>query len=168
MDIVVWLRNLGLGKYEAAFRENEVDETVLPDLTAEDLKELGVAAFGHRRKLVAAIGRCVPIGAAGLPRPTSRRRTPTAHWGLNKHVRWHSHLRRCENLVPRLEVAPRVYGRVLNRAARFAAVGSDAARLMLRRSLDFVVGHVSFQFSSSIPHFSLLRFMRVTSGVQLA
>ena len=52
MDIVVWLRSLGLGKYEAAFRENEIDETVLPDLTREDLKELGVAALGHRRKLL--------------------------------------------------------------------------------------------------------------------
>ena len=55
MDIVVWLRSLGLGKYEAAFRENEIDETVLPNLTAEDLKELGVAALGHRRKLLDAI-----------------------------------------------------------------------------------------------------------------
>ena len=55
MDIVVWLRSLGLGKYEATFRENEIDETVLPDLTAEDLKELGVTALGHRRKLLAAI-----------------------------------------------------------------------------------------------------------------
>ena len=34
MDVVVWLRSLGLGKYEAAFRENEIDETVLPNLTA--------------------------------------------------------------------------------------------------------------------------------------
>ena len=33
MDIVVWLRSLGLGKYEAAFRENGIDETVLPSLT---------------------------------------------------------------------------------------------------------------------------------------
>jgi hypothetical protein len=33
MDVVVWLRSLGLGKYEAAFRENEIDETVLPSLT---------------------------------------------------------------------------------------------------------------------------------------
>jgi hypothetical protein len=55
MEIVVWLRSLGLGKYEAAFRENEIDETVLPGLTAEDLKELGVAALGHRRKLLDAI-----------------------------------------------------------------------------------------------------------------
>ena len=45
MDAVVWLRNLGLGKYEAAFRDNEIDETVLPDLTAEDLKEIGVTAL---------------------------------------------------------------------------------------------------------------------------
>jgi class 3 adenylate cyclase len=55
MDVSVWLRSLGLGKYEAAFRENEIDETVLPGLTAEDLKELGVAALGHRRKLLDAI-----------------------------------------------------------------------------------------------------------------
>jgi hypothetical protein len=55
MDIVVWLRSLGLGKYEAAFRENDIDETVLPNLTAEDLKELGIASLGHRRKLLDAI-----------------------------------------------------------------------------------------------------------------
>jgi class 3 adenylate cyclase len=55
MDIVVWLRSLGLGKYEAIFRENDIDETVLPNLTAEDLKELGVASLGHRRKLLDAI-----------------------------------------------------------------------------------------------------------------
>jgi hypothetical protein len=48
MDIVVWLRSLGLGKYEAAFRENEIDETVLPSLTEEHLKQLGVTALGHR------------------------------------------------------------------------------------------------------------------------
>jgi SAM domain (Sterile alpha motif) len=39
----------------ASFRENDIDETVLPTLTAEDLKELGVASFGHRRKLLDAI-----------------------------------------------------------------------------------------------------------------
>ena len=55
MDIVVWLRSLGLGKYEAVFRENDVDETVLPSLTHENLKELGVASFGHRVKLLDAI-----------------------------------------------------------------------------------------------------------------
>ena len=55
MDIVVWLRSLGLGKYEAVFRENEIDETVLPSLTEEHLKQLGVTALGHRVKLLDAI-----------------------------------------------------------------------------------------------------------------
>ncbi len=55
MDVVVWLRSLGLGKYEAIFRENDIDEAVLPSLTHENLKELGVASFGHRVKLLDAI-----------------------------------------------------------------------------------------------------------------
>jgi hypothetical protein len=55
MNVVVWLRGLGLEKYEAAFRENEISERVLPSLTAEDLKELGVTALGHRRILLDAI-----------------------------------------------------------------------------------------------------------------
>ena len=45
---------MDLGR-DAAFRENEIDETVLSGLTAEDLKELGVAALGHRCKLLDAI-----------------------------------------------------------------------------------------------------------------
>ena len=40
MDIVVWLRSLGLGEYEPIFRENDIDEAVLPSLTHENLKEL--------------------------------------------------------------------------------------------------------------------------------
>jgi class 3 adenylate cyclase/predicted ATPase len=55
MDIGNWLRSLGLERHEAAFRENEITENVLPNLTAEDLKELGVAALGHRRTLLDAI-----------------------------------------------------------------------------------------------------------------
>ena len=55
MDLRDWLRSLGLERYEVAFRENEIDETVLPSLTAEDLKDLGVGIVGHRRKLLDAI-----------------------------------------------------------------------------------------------------------------
>jgi class 3 adenylate cyclase len=55
MDIGGWLRRLGLEEYEAAFRDNKIDDTVLPNLTAEDLKDLGVGAVGHRRKLLDAI-----------------------------------------------------------------------------------------------------------------
>jgi hypothetical protein len=55
MDLGGWLRSLGLERYEAAFRENEIDETVLPSLTEEHLKQLGVTALGHRVKLLDAI-----------------------------------------------------------------------------------------------------------------
>ncbi|MBD0275895.1 MAG: hypothetical protein ICV73_28710, partial [Acetobacteraceae bacterium] len=54
MDVAAWLRGLGLERYEAAFRGNDVDAAVLPSLTAEDLKELGVASVGHRRRLLDA------------------------------------------------------------------------------------------------------------------
>jgi class 3 adenylate cyclase/tetratricopeptide (TPR) repeat protein len=55
MDVGGWLRKLGLEQYEAAFRENRIDDTVLPSLTAEDLKDLGVGFVGDRRKLLDAI-----------------------------------------------------------------------------------------------------------------
>ena len=64
MDIGGWLRSLGLEKYEAAFRENEIDETVLPTVTAEDLKDLGVDIVGHRRKLLNAIAALQTDAAA--------------------------------------------------------------------------------------------------------
>ena len=80
MDIVLWLRSLGLGKYEAAFRENEIDETVLPSLTHETLKELGVTAVGHRLKLLDAIA-ALRSDASGKTPPvdaTTASSTPSA------------------------------------------------------------------------------------------
>ena len=68
MDIGSWLRSLGLERYEAAFRENEIDETVLPSLTHETLKELGVTAVGHRLKLLGAIAA---LGSDGATKPPS-------------------------------------------------------------------------------------------------
>jgi len=55
MDIEAWLKGLGLERYAPAFRDNEIDWEVLPKLTSEDLREIGVAAIGHRRKLLDAI-----------------------------------------------------------------------------------------------------------------
>ena len=72
MDLGGWLRSLGLGQYEAAFRENAIDDTVLPNLTAEDLKDLGVDIVGHRRKLLDAIA-ALRADASGQAQP------PDAH-----------------------------------------------------------------------------------------
>src|SRR5258708_4464109 len=63
MDIADWLRKLGLEQYEPAFRENEIDERVLPSLKAEDLRDLGITLVGHRRRLLDA------IAALGSPLP---------------------------------------------------------------------------------------------------
>jgi class 3 adenylate cyclase/tetratricopeptide (TPR) repeat protein len=80
---MVWLRSLGLEEYEAAFRDNKINERVLPSLTAEDLKELGVTALGHRRILLNAIAALsndtkvpTPASAATAARPSIQ--TPTA------------------------------------------------------------------------------------------
>ena len=55
MDVAAWLRSLGLGQYAAAFSEHDIDAALLTRLSAEDLKELGVASIGHRRRLLDAI-----------------------------------------------------------------------------------------------------------------
>src|ERR1700730_7182748 len=67
MDVGAWLGDLGLERYVPAFRENEINERVLPSLTAEDLKDLGVTLVGHRRLLlvaIAALGAEVPAAPA--------------------------------------------------------------------------------------------------------
>jgi class 3 adenylate cyclase/predicted ATPase len=61
MNIAVWLRGLGLERYAPAFRDNDIDGDVLPELTADDLISIGVTSVGHRRKLLAAIAA---LGAA--------------------------------------------------------------------------------------------------------
>ena len=70
MDIAAWLRGLGLERYAPAFRDNDVDGEVLPELTADDLISIGVTSVGHRRKLLAAIaalGAEPPIVVPSVP-----------------------------------------------------------------------------------------------------
>ena len=81
MDVGVWLRSLGLDQYEAKFRDNKIDADVLPRLTADDLKDIGVAAVGDRRRLLDAIvaltGATPADNSSGAPKspriPTERR-----------------------------------------------------------------------------------------------
>ena len=67
MDLGGWLRSLGLEEYEATFRENAINEMVLPNLTAEDLKDMGVNIVGHRRMLLDAIALLRADGSAKAP-----------------------------------------------------------------------------------------------------
>jgi class 3 adenylate cyclase len=77
MDVGGWLRKLGLLEYEATFRENKIDDTVLPSLTAEDLKDLGVGLVGHRRKLLDAIAALRAEASSDAP-PTDKASKDTA------------------------------------------------------------------------------------------
>jgi class 3 adenylate cyclase len=75
MDVADWLRKLGLEQYEPAFRENEIDERVLPSLTAEDLRDLGITLIGHRRRLLDAIAALrAEAPAATVPAPAGAER----------------------------------------------------------------------------------------------
>ena len=68
MNVAAWLRGLGLERYAPAFRDNDIDGDVLRRLTAEDLRELGVASVGHRRRLLDAIAAFdAPTPAADTP-----------------------------------------------------------------------------------------------------
>ena len=55
MDIDGWLRGIGLAQYAEAFRANDIDGDLLSRLTNDDLKDIGVASLGHRKKLLEAI-----------------------------------------------------------------------------------------------------------------
>ena len=79
MDVVAWLRGLGLEQYAPAFRDNDVDGEVLPELTADDLISIGVTSVGHRRKLLAAIAALRAEPTRDLAQPAvSARSTPVS------------------------------------------------------------------------------------------
>lgn len=73
MDVGEWLRGLGLEAYEQVFKDNGVDLEVLPQLTVDDLKEIGVQAVGHRRKILDTI-RLQPTDRAQARAPPSPER----------------------------------------------------------------------------------------------
>jgi hypothetical protein len=74
-QIVEWLQKLGLGQYAHRFAENDVNFGILPYLTDQDLKELGITSLGHRRRLLLAIAELhgdqkstsLPSSEAGAP-----------------------------------------------------------------------------------------------------
>ena len=92
MNIGGRLRNLGLEHHEAAFRENKIDVEVLPALTDQDLKELGVLV-GDRRKLqraIAALDNTFAAATSPTPVPLAAAAPPTSSTedvsGERRHV----------------------------------------------------------------------------------
>jgi SAM domain (Sterile alpha motif)/Adenylate and Guanylate cyclase catalytic domain len=54
-QVTEWLEGLGLSEYANRFSENDIDFSILAELTDQDLKDLGIASLGHRRKILKAI-----------------------------------------------------------------------------------------------------------------
>ena len=72
MDVESWLRSLGLGQYEAAFRDNKIAADLLPRLTDAGLKEIGVSALGDRLRLldaIAALASAKPLANSAVSLP---------------------------------------------------------------------------------------------------
>src|SRR5215472_14286418 len=81
MDVGGWLRQLGLGQYEALFRASEIDADILPELTEVDLEKIGVP-LGHRKRLLRAISGLAPPGTlaetSAAPSASTGATPPTA------------------------------------------------------------------------------------------
>jgi hypothetical protein len=114
-QIADWLEKLGMSEYAQRFAANDIDFTILGDLTDQDLEKIGVASLGHRRKLLRAIAELnsapsaaqaaalvtpAPLPAAVVPPPIAVpiaavecRRTPLSHGyvlrsgGVDQHFR---------------------------------------------------------------------------------
>jgi len=69
-QIADWLEQLGMSEYAQCFAENKIDVSVLPYLTDQDLKDIGVP-LGHRRKMLAAIGKLAGAAPATPEPPTA-------------------------------------------------------------------------------------------------
>ena len=67
MDVERWLHAIGLAQYSELFRNNDIDGDVLRRLTGDDLKELGVASLGHRKKMLEAIAALSTVPATAPP-----------------------------------------------------------------------------------------------------
>ena len=74
MNVADWLKGLDLGQYAQAFADNDIDLELARTLTDADLKEIGVASLGHRRKLLAAAATLSAPAPTPTPPPGPRRR----------------------------------------------------------------------------------------------
>jgi hypothetical protein len=83
-QIANWLKTLGMSEYAQRFAENDIDFTILGDLTDQDLEKIGVASLGHRRKMLRAIadlknvGKSEPVLAVAAQTPVTPQPSDTA------------------------------------------------------------------------------------------
>ena len=104
MDVGGWLRGLGLGQYEEKFRDNKIDADLLPRLTVDDLKDIGVSVVGDRRRLLDAIAVLAGAGLLPTSRFPDEVRSIQGPSGIGRTPPDHGHvLRSCRLDEPRRE-----------------------------------------------------------------
>ena len=171
MDIAAWLRGLGLEQYAAAFRDNDVDGEVLPELTAEDLISIGVTSVGHRRKLLSAIAALGAAASAPALTATPASVPPPAPVPAQAERRQLT-VMFCD-LVGSTELATRLdpedlrdiiavyHGRVTEIVTRY---GGFAARLMGDGVLAYFGYPLALRMRPSAPCAAVLRSSRRSPG----
>jgi hypothetical protein len=75
-QVTDWLEKLGMSEYAQRFADNDIDFSILGDLTDQDLKDLGVTSLGHRRKILRAIAELDRPEATAVP-PAAARAPPS-------------------------------------------------------------------------------------------
>jgi len=86
LDIDGWLCGIGLAQYADMFRANDIDMELLGRLTNDDLKDIGVASFGHRKKLLEAIAALFAAPEAPTPIPVATIEPKTQDAGERRQV----------------------------------------------------------------------------------
>ena len=86
MDINGWLRGIGLAQYAEMFRANDIDGELLGRLTNDDLKDLGVTSFGHRKRLLEGIAALVGVPAAPPSMPVAAKELKTQDTAERRQV----------------------------------------------------------------------------------
>jgi hypothetical protein len=75
-QVADWLEKLGMSEYVERFAENDVDFTLLPELTDQDLEKIGIASLGHRRKILRAIAALYSTPTAAKPTVPAQKLSP--------------------------------------------------------------------------------------------
>jgi SAM domain (Sterile alpha motif)/Adenylate and Guanylate cyclase catalytic domain len=77
-QVTDWLEKLGMSGYARYFADNDIDFSILGDLTDQDLKDIGVASLGHRRKILCAIAELDRLEVTAAPSASAHAPTPVA------------------------------------------------------------------------------------------
>src|SRR6201987_5829828 len=86
-QIADWLEKLGMAEYAERFAENDIDFSILPELTDQELEKIGVRSLGHRRKILPAIAAFASAPATVVPpalSASSPAPTPTPAVGASR------------------------------------------------------------------------------------